>query len=89
MTLSEARNECQRYLNYLAVQQAKSVALQKLAADRRSGKCDDREKERRMRDIMGQSPSVYDGANLAEAVKVLIKATTPQILASSNAEENQ
>lgn len=79
MKLAEARHECQRYLNYLSVQEAKSLALQRLASDRRNCKCDDKEKARRMKDIMGPSPTVYDGARLAEAIKVLMKVTTPTI----------
>ena len=86
MTLTEARQECRRYLDYLKRDEAKSIAMQKLAADRRSGKCDDREKDRRMREIMGPSPTVYDGANLAEAVKVLLNATEPKILGSTGDE---
>lgn len=82
MTLHEARNECRRYLNYLAIQEAKSLALQKLAADRRSGKCDAHEGERRKKDIMGPSPTVYDGAALAEAIKVLLQTTEPAITTS-------
>ena len=82
MTLSEARAECRRYLDYLARENKKSVALQRLAADRRAGRCDDREKDRRMRDIMGPSPTVYDGGNLADAIAVMLKATEPQIVGS-------
>lgn len=82
MTLAEARAECRRYLDYLAREEKKSVALQRLAADRRTGRCDDREKYRRLRHIMGPSPTVYDGGNLADAVRVMLKATEPQILAS-------
>ena len=86
MTLTEARQECRRYLDYLKRDEAKSIAMQKLAADRRSGKCDDQEKDRRMRETMGPSPTVYDGANLAEAVKVLLNATEPKILGSTGDE---
>ena len=82
MTITEARDEAQRYLNYLAREEAKSVALQRLAADRRQGKCSDREKDRRMRDIMGPSPTVYDGANLADAIRVFLKVTQPPIAPS-------
>jgi hypothetical protein len=78
MTLTEAREECRRYLDYLATERTKSEALQRLAADRRSGKCDDKEKERRMRDIMGSGIKVYDGANLAKAIEVMLKLTEPQ-----------
>lgn len=83
MSITEARHEAQRYLNYLAQQEAKSVALQKLAADRRTGKCSDAEKDKRMRDIMGPSPTVYDGANLADAIRVFLKETQPPISPSA------
>lgn len=73
MTVSEAHAECRRYLDYLAREEAKSLALQRLAADRRAGKCTDREKDRRMADIMGPSPTVYDGAELANAIRVLLQ----------------
>lgn len=82
MTLSEARAECRRYLDYLDREHKKSVALQRLAADRRAGRCDDREKDRRMRDIMGPSPIVYDGGNLADAIAVMLKVTEPKIVGS-------
>lgn len=83
MTLNEARNECRRYLNYLAVQEEKAIALQRLASDRRNGRCDAKEGERRMRDIQGANPTVYDSTNLAEAVKVMLRHTEPQIRASA------
>ena len=79
MKLGEARAECQRYLDYLTREEEKAAALVRLAADRRSGRCDDRERERRLREIMGPSPTVYDGANLRDAVKVMLKATAPTI----------
>jgi hypothetical protein len=75
LTLTEARAECRRYLDHLAREKAKSEALQKLAADRRAGRCDDKEKDRRMSEIIGPSPKVYDGANLAAAIEVMLKAT--------------
>ena len=78
MNLTEARQECLRYLDYLEREEAKSTALQRLASDRRAGRCDDREKDRRMAEIMGPSPTVYDGGNLAEAIKVLLKAGEDQ-----------
>lgn len=82
MNLTEARAECKRYLDHLARQEAKAKALQKLAADRRVGRCDRKEADRRLRDIHGPGVTVYDGANLAEAVKVMLKATEPPISAS-------
>jgi len=81
MTLTEARAECRRYLDYLAMQEKRAEALQKLAADRRAGRCDAHEGERRKRDIMGPSPTVYDGGNLADAIVVMMKVTQPPILA--------
>lgn len=75
MNLSEAHAECKRYLDYLEREKAKSVALQKLAADRRRGICSDAEKDRRLAEINGRSPTVYDGARLADAIVVLMKAT--------------
>jgi hypothetical protein len=82
MNLQEARAEARRYLDYLKREEAKSLALQRLAADRRAGRCDDREKERRMRDIMGMGVKVYDGAELARAVEVLLRATEPPVQGS-------
>ena len=83
MDLREARSECRRYLNYVETQEKRSVALQKLASDRRAGRCDEREARRRLSDINGPSPVVYDGAKLVEAIKVLLKETAPQIRGSS------
>ena len=77
MRIEEARAECERYLAYLAREEIKSRALQKLASDRRAGRCDDAEKDRRMAEIMGPSPRVYDGAELAKAIRILLAVTTP------------
>jgi hypothetical protein len=74
MNLTEARQECLRYLAYLEREEVKSKALQVLASDRRAGRCNDREKDRRLAEIMGANPTVYDGGNLAEAIKALLKA---------------
>lgn len=72
-TVTDAKMECIRYLDYLDKERAKSEALQHLANDRRAGRCDDAEKDRRMADIMGRSPTVYDGGNLADAIRILLK----------------
>lgn len=72
MNIDEAKTECQRWLDYLKRQEEKSLALQKLAADRRAGRCDEKEMRRRMGDINGPTVTVYDGARLAEAVRVLM-----------------
>jgi len=73
MKLDEARAECERWLSYLARQEERSIALQKLASDRRSGKCDDIEMRRRMSAI--DRVTVYDGARLADAVRAMLKHT--------------
>jgi len=75
MTLEEARQECRRYLDYLQFQRDKSYALQKLASDRRAGRVTLGDAHKRMREINGPSPTVYDGSDLEKAVKVLLEAT--------------
>ena len=72
MNIDEAKKECQRWLDYLAREERRSLELQKLATDRRSGKCDDKEKDRRLAAI-NRSPVVYDGARLADAVRTLME----------------
>jgi len=72
MNLAEAKAECQRWLDYLKRQEEKSIAMQNLARDRRAGTCSDEEMRRR-RDAIDRSVNVYDGANLAEAVKFLMQ----------------
>lgn len=72
MNIAEAKAECQRWLDYLKRQEEKAVAWQKLASDRRMGKCSDEEMRRR-RDSLDRHPTVYDGARLAEAVRFLMK----------------
>lgn len=73
MTLDDAKNECERWFAMLAADEAKAKALQELAADRRSGRCDAKEGERRLAAIQGNGVTVYDGANLYDAVKTLLK----------------
>lgn len=73
MNLTEAKAECQRWFDRLQSQEDQSKALQVLAADRRSGRCDRVEGERRRAEIQGNGIAVYDGANLVEAVRVLLK----------------
>ena len=75
MTPIEAKAECQRWLDYLDRQKEKSLAIQKLAAERRKGECDADEGRRRLRAIDDRcSLTVYDGAKLAEAVALLIRS---------------
>lgn len=77
MNLREARYEAERYLAYLDDQVAMSRAMQCLASDRRAGRCDDAEKDRRIRELTRRSPAVYDGANLADAIRVFLSETKP------------
>lgn len=77
MTIPEARAECQRWLDHLQRQEDRVIALQKLAADRRAGRVSDREKDRRLAQINGPGVTVYDGGNLADAVRALMAATMP------------
>jgi hypothetical protein len=75
MNLEQAKTECQRWLDYLERQKAKSVEIQQIASDRRTGRCDEAEGRRRLSAIDGRAPKVYDGAKLAEAVAFLLKRT--------------
>jgi len=72
LTLTQAEEECDRWFAHLQAQDKNVDALKKLAADRRTGKCDAAEGERRRRNITGSGVTVYDGANLREAVKTLL-----------------
>ena len=72
-TLPQAKEECQRWFDYLKSQEDQSIALQRLAADRRAGRCDAAEGQRRRIEIQGHGVTVYDGANLADAVRILLK----------------
>lgn len=73
MKLEQAKAECERWFAHMQREEDKSIALQKLASDRRMGRCSAEEGKRRRGIIMGPSPAVYDGANLADAVKTLLK----------------
>lgn len=73
MNLLEAKSECERWLSYLARQEEKSAAIQKIAADCRAGRCNSDEGRRRQR-ALDNGVTVYDGAKLADAVRFLLKA---------------
>lgn len=73
MDLVQAKAECERWFAYLRRQEEKTDAMQQLAADRRSGKCDEAEGKRRLRQIDSEGVKVYDGARLYDAVKVLLR----------------
>ena len=75
MTLDEAKKECARWFDHHKLQDDASKKLQELAADRRAGRCTEKEGVARRNEIQGYrtAPTVYDGANLADAVRVLLK----------------
>lgn len=74
MKIDQAKEECQRWLDYLERQKAKTAAIQQIASDRRSGKCTQDEGKARLRAIDNPSSvTVYDGSRLAEAVAVLMR----------------
>lgn len=74
MNLTEAKAECQRWLDYLKLQEEKSLGLQMLASERRRGIVTADEAKARMRAIDDRmSLRVYDGAKLAEAVAYLVR----------------
>ncbi len=72
MKLDEAKAECARWLAYLKRQEEKSLAMQKIASERRQGLIDETEGRRRVR-ALDSGLTVYDGANLSKAVRVLLK----------------
>ena len=71
-SIDDAKTECKRWFAYLDRQKEKSLAMQKIAADRRSGTIDQEEGRRRVR-ALDSAPTVYDGANLERAVRLLLK----------------
>ena len=75
MKLDEAKSECNRWLDYLQRQETQTIALQQLARDRRADNCSYEESRRRRAKIQTEfnGVTVYDGANLAKAVRVLLK----------------
>lgn len=73
MKLEDAKAECERWFSHLQSQEDQAKALAELAADRRSGRCDAIEGERRRAAIQGNGVTVYDGSNLHAAVKTLLK----------------
>lgn len=73
MKLDEAKAECARWFAYLDWQREKAITMQKIASDRRNGLCDQDEARRRVKALDGCSVTVFDGANLEKAVRVLLK----------------
>lgn len=77
MKLTEAKAECERWFAYLDRQREKSLSLQKLATQVRSGEITSDEAQRKMRTLDGNAPVVFDGARLEQAVKLLLKNLKP------------
>jgi len=77
MKIDDATAECKRWLAHMDEQRAKSIAMQRLASERRAGTCTDEEKDRRLRAI-DRSVRVYDGAKLEQAVKALLRELARQ-----------
>lgn len=73
MTVDEAKAECERWFAYLQRQKDRSVEIQKIASDVRTGAIAPEEGQKRVRRIDGCSVTVYDGANLEKSVRVLLK----------------
>lgn len=72
MTLDEAKAEGQRWLDYLKRQEEKSTAIQNIAGAVRRREIDFAEGRRQLRALDNCSVTVYDGARLADAVRLLI-----------------
>jgi hypothetical protein len=68
MTADEAMREAQKWLDYLEAQKARADKLQKLA---RLAKTDPKEAQHQMRQ-MDEQPHLYDGAKLADGLRVMI-----------------
>jgi predicted Fe-Mo cluster-binding NifX family protein len=71
--LAEAKDECARWFAHLDRQREKSLALQKIATQVRSGEITSEEGQRKARTLNGAGVTVYDGARLEQAVKLLLK----------------
>jgi hypothetical protein len=71
--LAEAKEECERWFTYLEREKDRCVTIQQIAAAVRKGEITSDEGQKRIRRIDGCSVTVYDGANLQKAVRVLLK----------------
>lgn len=73
MKLAEAKEECERWFAYLKRQEERAIEIQKIASAVRKGEITSDEGQRRLRRIDGCGVTVYDGANLQKAVRVLLR----------------
>lgn len=72
LTQDEAVAECERWLAHLEHQRQKTKRIQELAVMARQGPEQQKEAQRKLRQIDRQ-PHVYDGANLEKAVRCLLE----------------
>jgi Tfp pilus assembly protein PilX len=72
MTLTEAKIECNRWFAHLQRQRDKSIAMQRIATALRAGELSHQEAQRQVR-TLDSGMTVYDGANLELAVRILLK----------------
>ncbi len=72
MNISEARAVCQRWLDYLDRQAEQALALACVATRLRLGEINYDEAKRQSISAQGHGVTVYDGAELAQAVRVLM-----------------
>ena len=72
MKLQDAKQECERWLSYLEAQKERSIATQKIASDVRKGVLSSDDGKRALRRL-DNAPTVYDGAKLADAVRLLLR----------------
>ena len=70
MTLNEAKVECYRWLEYCDTQKQHSEALLKLASEARRGKLTEGRRQRKLQEIYGRGPAIYDGENLEKAMRI-------------------
>lgn len=73
MTLDQAKEECARWLAYIERQKTKATEMAKIATAVRNGEIDQDESRRRVRALDNCSVTVFDGAKLEQALRVLLK----------------
>lgn len=73
MKLDDAIKECERWFAYNERVKQKSIDVQKIASDVRNKVITSDEARRKLRNLDNCSVTVFDGAKLEEAVKLLLK----------------
>jgi hypothetical protein len=74
MNIHEAHSECRRWLAHLDAQKKRADDIQKIAADRRSGRITEAQARIELRQH-DRGLTVYDGSRLADAVRFLLTET--------------